>query len=206
MAEDNLTFTSNKDGTISIKDTEGKEVRYAKETDLLAVKGSSEAAEKRATEFAKLAEDSQKTHTAEISTANTTLETTRQQVLQAEAKVSTLEEKVKEGTGSTEELAKVKLDLEAAKKSGEELTTKALDSRRALMVMTYGIPAKDVEEKTMEQLGYYEEALKAVIATKSVGNYAVGGGAGGTAPSSPLDRAKANIAAAMEKRGQTFAS
>ena len=176
---DNLTFTSNKDGTISVKDSEGKEVRYAKEADLLAVKGSSEAAEKRATEVAKQAEESQKTHVAEIATANTNLETTRQQVLQAEAKVSGLEEKVNAGAGSAEELATVKQSLEAAKAEKSTAEATALESRRALMVMTYGIPAKDVEEKTMEQLGYYEEALKAVIATKGVGNYAIGGGGGG---------------------------
>ena len=190
--KEDMTVIANKDGTVSVKDSEGVVVRYAKESDLLAVKGSSEVAEKRATEVAKQAEDSQKTHAAEIATANTSLETTRQQVLQAEAKVSNLEEKVKEGTGSTEELAQVKLDLAAAKSSGEELKTSALGSRRALMVMTYGIPAKDVEEKTMEQLGYYEEALKAVIATKGAGNYALGGGGGGgdLSGKSPMELAR----------------
>ena len=171
---DSLTYTANKDGTIAIRDSEGKEVRYAKETDLLAVKGSTEVAEKRAKELSQAAEDSQKTHTAEIATANTNLETTRQQVLQAEAKVSSLEEKVKEGTGSIEELVKVKQELEAAKKGGEELSNKALEYRRQVIISTYGIPADTIKEKTMEQLDYYEEALKAVIATKGIGNYAIG--------------------------------
>lgn len=177
--DNNLTYMANQDGTISVKDIAGVEVRYAKESDLLAVKGSKEAAEGRAAELAKQAETSQSTHATEIATANTNLEATRQQVLQAEAKVSSLEEQVTAGTGSAEELAKVKQELAAAKISGEGLATKALESRRALMVMSYGIPAKDVETKTMEQLGYYEEALKAVISTKGVGNYAIGGGGGG---------------------------
>lgn len=199
---DSLTYTANKDGTIAIRDSEGKEVRYAKETDLLAVKGSTEVAEKRAKELSQAAEDSQKTHTAEIATANTNLETTRQQVLQAEAKVSSLEEKVKEGTGSIEELVKVKQELEAAKKGGEELSNKALEYRRQVIISTYGIPADTIKEKTMEQLDYYEEALKAVIATKGIGNYAIGGGGGGgPAPSDPLERAKQTIAQAMDKRG-----
>ena len=61
-----------------------------------------------------------------------------------------------------------------------------------------------MKDKTLEQLDLYEEALKAVIATKSVGNYAIGGGQGGPAPENPLDRAKATIAAAMERRAQGF--
>ena len=166
------TFTTNKDGTIAIKDSEGNEVRYAKESDLLAVKGSQEAAEKRAKE----AEGSKE---AEVKAATNNLESTRQEVLKAEAKVSSLEDKVKDGAGSTEELAKVKQELEDAKKGGEELTTKALEYRRQVIISTYGIPADTVKDKTMEELDYYEEALKAVIATKGIGNYAIGGGGGG---------------------------
>lgn len=174
MAEDDTTktFTPNKDGTIAIKDSEGNEVRYAKESDLLAVKGSQEAAEKRAKE-------AEGTKEAEVKAATDNLESTRQEVLKAEAKITSLEEKVKEGAGSTEELAKVKQDLETAKKGGEELTGKALEYRRQVIISTYGIPADTVNEKTMEELDYYEEALKAVIATKGIGNYAIGGGGGG---------------------------
>ena len=170
--QENLTFAANSDGTISIKDSEGKDIRYAKESDLLAVKGSAEAAERRARE-------AEGTKTTEVATANSASETARQQVLQAEAKVSSLEEKVKEAAGSTEELAKVKLELETAKAEKSSSETKALESRRALMVLTYSIPADSVKEKTIEQLDYYEEALKAVIATKGIGNYAIGGGGGG---------------------------
>jgi len=167
-----LTYTENKDGTLSIRDSEGKDVRYAKESDLLAVKGSAEALERQAAE-------SQKAHQAEITTATTDLATARQEVLQAEAKVTGLEEKVAVHTGTAEELAQVKQDLEAAKKSGVELTDEALEYRRTLIVATYGIPADTVKEKTMEQLDHYEEAIKAVLATRGAGNYAIGGGGGG---------------------------
>lgn len=192
MGDKDLTFVENKDGTISVKDSEGKEVRYAKEADLLAIKGSSEAAKEAAETAAKAATESQEAHKAEIETANTNLETTRQQVLQAEAKVTSLEAKVKEGAGSAEELAKVKQDLETAKKDGEGLTTKALDYRKQIIVATFGIPADSVKDKTMEQLDNYEEALKAVIATKGIGNYAIGGGAGGgdLSGKSPMELAR----------------
>ena len=176
---DQLTYTDNKDGTIAVKDSEGKEVRYAKESDLLAVKGSSQVAKDAAEAAAKAASESQVSHKAEIETANTSLETTRQGLLVAEAKATKLEEQVKAGTGTVEELAKAKLELETAKTSGVELTTKALEYRRQIIVATFGIPADTVKDKTMEQLDNYEEALKAVIATKGIGNYAAGGGAGG---------------------------
>lgn len=167
MPEDTntLTYTTNEDGTITVRDSEGNEVRYAKEADLLAVKGSREAAEKRARE--------------EVKNATYELESTRQKALQAEATIASLEEKLKEATGSAEELAKVRQELEAAKKSGEELANKALEYRKQIITSTYGIPADAVKDKTMEELDYYEEALKSVMAAKGIGNYAVGGGGGG---------------------------
>ena len=201
---ESLTYTAGKDGAISIKDTEGKDIRYVKEADLLAVKGSSEASERRATDLARQVEESQASNKAEIATANTQYETAHNQVLQAEAKISSLEEQVARGTGSAEELATVKQALETAKTSGEGLTAKALEYRRMIIVSTYGIPADTVKEKTMEQLDNYEEALKSIIATKGLGNYAIGGGSGGPVPTDPIERAKAVIAQAMERRMQGF--
>lgn len=191
VTENPLTFTRNDDGTIAVKDEQGSEIRYAKESDLLAVKGSTEAAEKRLKDVQDTAQQAQDTNKVEIGTANANLETTRQQVIQAEAKIEELEGKVKEGAGSAEELAKVKQDLETAQTSGEELKTKALEYRRTIIVATYGIPADTVKEKTMEQLDNYEEALKSVLATKGIGNYAIGGGVGGgsLAGKSPMELA-----------------
>jgi len=189
-----LTFVENKDGTISVKDTEGKEIRYAKESDLLAIKGSSEAARKEA-------EKAQEAAKAETATASTNLETVRQEKLRAEATISDLEEKVKAGAGSTEELAKVKLELENANKSVEGLSSKALELRKTILTTTYGISAEVVKDKTLEQLDFFEEALKAVAAAKGIGNFAIAVPGGGGAPTTPIDRAKETIRIAMEKRG-----
>lgn len=196
MPDDNfLTYTTNDDGTLSIKDKEGNEVRYAKESDLLAVKGSREAADARVKEIETSSQAEAEARKAELTTANTNLDTARQQLLQAEAKAEELGKKVGEGAGSAEELAKVKQELETAVKSGEGLNTKVLEYRRQIMVATYGIPADSVKDKTLEQLDSYEEALKAVLATKGLGNFAAGGGAGGGAtPERPLDRAKRILA------------
>lgn len=192
---DTLTYTTNDDGTLSIKDKDGNEVRYTKESDLLAVKGSREAAEARVKEIETSSQAEAATRKVELETATTGLETIRQEKLQAEAKIEELEKKVGEGTGSAEELVKVKQELETAVKGGEGLTTKVLEYRRQIMVATYGIPADSVKDKTLEQLDSYEEALKAVLATKGTGNFAAGGGAGGGAtPEGKLDRAKRILA------------
>jgi len=192
---DTLTYTPNEDGTLSVKDSEGKEVRYAKESDLLAVKGSREAADARVKEIETSSQAEAEARKAELTTANTNLDTARQQLLQAEAKAEELEKKVGDGTSSAEELAKVKQELETAVKSGESLSNKVIEYRRQIMVATYGIPADSVKDKTLEQLDSYEEALKAVLASKGLGNFAAGvGTGGGTTPEKPLDRARRIIA------------
>jgi len=204
MGEETLTYTSNKDGTLSVKDSEGKEVRYAKESDLLAVKGSAEAAEKNAKlsqeEISKALEASK----AEAATANTQFAETNQKLLQAEAQAQTLKEEVEKNAGSAVELATAKKALEDANKSVEELNTKALEYRKNIIVATFGVSADTVKDKTMEQLDYFEEALKAVATTKGVGNLALGGGGTGATPETPIERAKATIAAAMERRNKGF--
>lgn len=190
-----LTFTRNDDGTISVKGEDGAEIRFAKESDLLAVKGSREVAEAKVKEIETSSQAEAEARKAELGTATTNLETSRQQVLQAEAKIEELEKKVTEGAGSAEELATVKQELETAKKSGEEQGNKVLEYRRQVIIVTYGIPAKDIETKTLEQLDAYEEALKSVMATKGLGNFAVGGGVGaGPTTEKPLDRAKRILA------------
>ena len=204
MGEETLTYISNKDGTISVKDSKGEDIRYAKEADLLAIKGSAETAATKAGELQKASEAELKTSKETMAAATTNFDETNQKLLRAEAEVSTLKEKVEADKGSTEELTKAKQDLENATKGVEELTTKALEYRRSVIVTTFGISADVVKDKTMEQLDHFEEALKAVAATKGIGNFAVGGGGGGAGPVQPIDRAKAIIAAAMERRAQGY--
>lgn len=166
-----LTYAANKDGTISVKDTDGNDVRYTKEADLLAVKGGAEAADKRTRE-------AQETHATELKTANTNMDQSHQQLLQAEAKVTSLEEQVTQDKGSATELTQVKQELETAKAEKGSLETKTLEYRRAIVAATYSISAKIVEEMDTAKLDAFEEALKAVVATKGIGNYALSGGGG----------------------------
>jgi len=170
-----VTGTVSGDGTLVIKGEDGNEVRYVKEADLLAVKGSKENVEKAAKE-AEAARDSA------IAEANSKVDAEHQKVLQAEARVSSLEEQVRQGGGSAAELAKATADLAAAKTSSEELGNKFLELKRNVITQAYGVPKETVANKDLAALEVYEEALKAVIGDKSIGNFAVGAGGGGQNP------------------------
>ena len=171
MATELSGTVDEKDGTLTVRDSNGKEVRYVKESDLVAVKESRKSKEDVAKEV-ELA-----TATA-IAEANAKLDTEKTRALQAEARVSSLEEKIAKGSVDSAELAKAKAELEAAKKSSETLGNKHLELRRSVIIATYGVPKETVASKDLAALDLYEEALKAVIGDKKLGNFAIGGGGG----------------------------
>ncbi len=164
----NLTGSIGEDGALIVKDGEA-EVRYVKEADLLTLKGSKESVEQQL-------KDLQASGGGDSKEA---LETAKQATLQAEAKVTSLEEQLAKGTASAAETEKLKADLQTAKTSGEGLGTKLLELQRTLIVNTYGVPRATVDSKdTIEKLEVYAEALASVTG-KPLGNYAAGGAGGG---------------------------
>jgi len=174
-----------KDGTLTAKIGDA-DVRYVKESDLLAVKGSKESAETKASEAETARE-------AAVKEANASLDAEKSRALQAEARVSSLEEQIKSGGGTAAELEKAKAELATAKTSSEELGNKYLELKRSVIIATYGVPKETVESKDMAALTVFEEALKAVIGDKALGNFAAGGGGGGTSAlqgKSPLELAQ----------------
>jgi len=164
---DSLTGSISEDGALVVKSGEA-EVRYVKESDLLALKGSKESIEQQLKELQ-----------ASGGASQTELEAIRQEKLRAEASIASLEEKVQAGSASVAEAEKLKTELEAAKTSGEGLGTKLLELQRTLIVNTYGVPRATVDSKdTIEKLEVYAEALASVTG-KPLGNYAAGGAGGG---------------------------
>jgi len=192
--QDSMTAVDNKDGTYTVTTPEG-EVKTVKESDLLAIKGSKEGLELKVTELVT-------GHMTEVEGVKTQLSDAQQAQYAAEAKVKELEVKVAEGAGSSEELARVKQELEQAQRTAEEAVNQSLESRRQLISGTYGIPIETVKDKTKEQLDAYEEALKTVSTAKGAGNLAIGGGGGGAvAAEKPLDRAARILAEHDARRG-----
>lgn len=178
-----------KDGAVVV---DGK--KFVAESDLIAAKKSLEG---------KL-EQAQTAHETAINTAKLEASNAQQEVATLNAKIKENEEARKSGAVSDEDAARVKQELETAKGSVETLqkeADKALEYRRAMLVMQYGVDANTIAEKDMTSLDSFEEALKAVSTAKGgVGNYAVGGGTGEAAPESNMDRA-AKILANTPMRG-----
>ena len=180
-----LILWNRRERTVVVKSSSGETTRFVKEADLLSIKGSKESVERAAKE----AESSRDRAIAE---ANSKVEVEHQRALQAEARVSSLEEQVTQGGGNAAELVKAKADLEAAKKSSEALGIKHLELRRNVITATFGVPKETVANKDLAALEVYEEALKAVLGEKRAGNFAFGGGGGAQSlqGKSPLDLAR----------------
>ena len=191
MGNETVTGTvDEKEGVLTVGEGEAA-VRYVKEADLLAVKGSKESAVEKAATDAKTAAEA--ANTAAVKEATDALDTEKNKLLQAEAKATGLQEQITKGGVSEEELTRLKGELETAKTSGESLGTKYLELKRDVIVKTYGVPKETVASKDLTALTVYEEALIAVIGDKNLGNFAAGGGGGGAAAlqgKSPMELAQ----------------
>ena len=164
---------------------------YVSESDMIAAKKSLESR----------LEQQQKAHEAAIDTVKLAESSAYQQIATLNAKIRENEQARESGAVSDEAAAKVKQELETAKSSIETANKAALEYRRALMVLKYGVAEDTIKEKTMPQLDAFEEALKAVATARGgIGPYAIGGGTGEAAPQTPMERA-ARILASTPVRG-----
>lgn len=173
MATEVTGTVDEKDGTVTVKDAEGKEVRYTKESDLLAVKGSRDDLQLKLT----AAEAAKGTA---VSEGEAKAGEAKNAQIKAEAEVERLSDEIKTHTGTVGELASLKTQLETAQEAGKSSATELLELRRTHIVNTYRVPPETVNEKDIDELKLFEEAIKAVIGANP-GNYAIGGGGGGAA-------------------------
>jgi len=171
--------------TAKVEVKEGKVVvdgkKFVAESDLLAAKNSLEG---------KLTAQ-QTAHEAAIDAARLEVSEGQRQIATLNAKITENEQARQAGAVSDVDAAKVKQDLETSRASIETLTTSALEYRRALLVLQYGIASDTIKEKNMTELDAFEGALKAVSTARGggVGPYAIGGGTGEAAPQTNIERA-----------------
>lgn len=181
---DTQTFTVNDDGTISIV-VEGKEVKYAKESDLLTVKGGSERKE------AELL--------SQIAEANRLKDETRNLYLQEQAAKEQLEEQAKEGTTNKEKATELEGKLSAAEESRKQLEEELLGVRRTNLASSYGVSEESLKDKDTGQLKNLEDALKLVGNKGKPANFDKGpGGTTPTAPATILEGCREEIRQAKE--------
>lgn len=201
MSEQTISVTQGSDGRFAGKDTAGKDFFLVKESDLLAVKGTKEGLEQ---ELKTLKETKVQSDTSATEAQKTATAALENKYLASEAKLKQLEEQLKSGTASTEELkvTKVKYDAEILRAKG--LESKLLEQRRMIIATSYQIPVDTLAGKTDEQLTAFEDALKTIKSRLPPGGgFAnIPGGAGAVAESR-FDRAKRIIATQEEKQGRT---
>lgn len=161
------------------------------ESDLIAAKHGLEAA----------AEKAQTVHNEAVDAVRLELSVAQQQLADSNAKIKEAQEARGQGATTDEEVARIKQERQDALTKVESLTTeagKALELKRTLLVIQYGVPADSLANKTMQELDSFEEAVKAVSSAKGggIGPYAAGGGSGAAAPPTDYDRRKAALESA----------
>ena len=176
-----------KDGAVF---ADGK--KMVKESDLMALKQSSESA----------AEKAQAAHNEAVDTVRLELSTAQQALADSNAKLTEAQEAQGKGATTNEDVARIEQERNDALAKVETLTVeagKALELKKALLIAQYpGVTVEKLADKTMTQLDSLEEALKAVSSTKGggIGGYAVGGGLGAAVPQTDYERRQAALASA----------
>lgn len=171
-----------KDGVVTV---DGK--KYVKESDLIAAKES----------LQRQLNEAQQTHNEATEKLQLQVSEANQKVAQANAALEETKNARESGAASDEDVARARQEKEAAEAQVIQANDSALDYRRKYIMAVYSIhpdseQGQKLMEKDMSQLDSFEEALKALSQNRGgPGNYAIGGGGGGPAQPSEMDRAKA---------------
>ena len=146
-------------------------------------------------------ESAQSTHNEAVDKLRLDVSAAQTELATANAALTEAKKARTTGDISAEEMSRVKKEAEDAKAALNTAKNSNLDYRRKYIMATYHIAAdsdagKKLAEKTSDQLDSFEEALKALGGARpGPGNYATGGSGGGATAPSPMDRAKALLAA-----------
>jgi len=183
MSDEDKGFTTNQDGSIDFM-LGGKAVRYAKESDLLAVKSAAEKQEK--------VWDNEKTQfNTQLAEANRLRDETHQQLLQAQAASEQLAEQFKDYDTHKARVGELETELGSHRErlSGYE---KEVTERIRQSLLAAGVTEDNIKDKTLDQLKSLEDAAKVFVGLKAIpARYAGSKPVGGDGTSeAPLDRAR----------------
>ena len=146
------------------------------ESDLLAVKSKSEGL------------------TTELAASKKNQDDTYQLLLGERASKEALTLQVGNLQTSSSDFERIKGELDVSRKTGEELTSKLLDSHRQRLATEYNISVEVLAGKTQQELDTAEEVLK-VNGTRRGSGIDNGGGGGASAPKTSFDKMKSGLAA-----------
>jgi hypothetical protein len=167
---DTLTYTANADGTISIV-VDGKTIKYAKNEDLLTVKGSLERAE---TKLSKLETDMN----TKLADANTAKDEAHQKMLQEQTAREAAESSAKESGTLKEQVTDLTAKLEEANKNVTGVTEKLTTRVRSILTEGFKVDADKIKDMDLGGLEQTESALILTGAKPAPANYDGKGGGG----------------------------
>ncbi len=196
MTEQN--FTPNADGSVTIV-ADGKDIRYVKESDLLAVKGGSET---KVREW----EAEKTTLSTSLAEANRLREESHTELLQERAAKEQLVTGYSDYDTFKTKVGELEIELGSTKESFGKLQTELAERLRQNLITGHGATEEAIKEKSLDQLRNIEEAAKLLGNGNKVPKPANFGGdripGSGDVPADPLDRAKSIIEEHEKKHGR----
>ena len=181
-----LTYTSNDDGSLNIK-VEDKDVRYVKESDLLAVKGASETKGKEW-------ETEKATLNTNLAEANRLRDEDHQNLLKEQTTVTQLRDQYKDFDAFKTKAGELTTVVETHTEAMGKLEKEVADRIRKTLTKYYKVKEDTLKDKDLPQLRSLEESARILGTGVPAGaaNYDGGpsGPAGDNVPEKPIDRAK----------------
>ena len=160
MTEDNLTYTTNSDGSITIKGEDGKNVKFVRESDLGAVKVQLKDKE---SEVTKLQTD--------LAGATTKYDTAHQDVLKERAAKEQLEKDAQEAGTFKTKVTELETQLAGLKTSSGEMATKLTERLRNQLMTLYKVPEDKLTGKALSDLETIESTLQLTGVATVPANY-----------------------------------
>lgn len=164
------------------------QVKMVPESDLIAVKKGSE----------KAVADTVTSYEAKAVELKGLYDVEHQKVLLGETRITELEGQVNTNSGAAGQASELQTQLAAAKAENEAAKVNLTEYQKNAIASRYGISVDTLKDKTPEQLGHLEEALK-IVGAKSGGGYDTGGGGSSAASLTPVDACAAEIEAIRAK-------
>ena len=177
------TYTFNTDGSIDIP-VEGKPIRFVKESDLLAVKGSSETKVKEW-------ENEKASFNTQLAEANRLRDETHTTLLQEQAAKEQLVKTYADYDTHKKRVGELETEVGSHKESVGRLEKELTERLRHSLINIYGASETAIKDKTLDQLRSLEDAARIIGPKVRLAKYDDGkGGLGGGVPESGLDRAR----------------
>lgn len=180
MTEEDRTYTTNSDGSITIKGEDGKNVKFVKESDLGAVKVQLKDKEGEVTKLQ-----------TDLAGTTTKYDTAHQDVLKERAAKEQLEKDAREAGTFKTKMEELTTELAGLKTSSGETATKLTERLRNQLITLYKVPEDKLKDKALADLETIESTLQLTGVATVPANYdgktgGSGGGADDLKGKSPL--------------------